>query len=298
MLVPPILEKGNKVAITGVAGKLSKADVHNGIDALESHGFVPIVSETIGAQYNIFSGNDEFRLGELQKFMDDSEVRAIWMARGGYGTIRILDKIDWKAFKVNPKWLIGFSDITNLLAKVNDLGFASIHGPMPKTIGYDFEEDVSANLLFQYLKGVEPKYQWKQSEACNIGSVKAEVVGGNLATLSHLYPSLSTEFFNHKMLFIEEIDEYLYAIDRMLSGMKISGRLDKLKGIIIGDFSSTKDNDDPFGESLQQLVKKVFSDLDIPIAFGFKAGHESTNWPLVFGKEYELTYLNETWELK
>jgi muramoyltetrapeptide carboxypeptidase len=298
MLVPPILEKGNKVAITGVARKLSKADVQNGIDALESNGFVPIVSETIGAEHNIFSGNDEYRLAELQGFLNDPEIKAIWLARGGYGTIRILDKVDWTAFKANPKWLIGFSDITNLLAKVNDLGVASIHGPMPKTIGYDFEEEVSANLLFQYLKGAEPKYQWKQSEACQNGKVKAQVVGGNLSTLSHLYPSLHSEFFDHKMLFIEEIDEYLYATDRMLRGMKISGRLDKLKGIIVGDFSGTKDNEDPFGENLYQIVKKVFSDLDIPIAFGFRAGHESINWPLVFGKEYELTYLNETWELK
>jgi muramoyltetrapeptide carboxypeptidase len=295
MQLPPFLKTGDKVAITGVARKLSRADVQNGIDALESHGFVPIVSETIGAEHNIFSGNDEFRLAELQGFLDDPEIKAIWLARGGYGTIRILDKVDWTAFKANPKWLIGFSDITNLLAMANDLGVASIHGPMPKTVPDDFEEDVSANLLFQYLKGGEPKYQWKQSESCQNGKVKAQVVGGNLATLSHLYPSLHSEFFDHKMLFIEEIDEYLYTTDRMIRGMKMSRRLDKLKGVIVGDFSGIKDNDDPFGENLQQIVKKVFSDLEIPIAFGFKAGHESINWPLVFGKEYELSEENGFW---
>ncbi|MFY0673755.1 MAG: LD-carboxypeptidase [Bacteroidia bacterium] len=298
MIQPPYLKPGNKVAITGVARKLSKADVQNGIDALESHGFVPIVSKTIGVEHNIFSGNDELRFTELQGYLNDPEIKAVWLARGGYGTIRILEKIDWTGFKVNPKWLIGFSDITNLLAKANDLGFASLHGPMPKTIDYNFEEDVSANLLFQYLKGAEPKYQWKTSEACHSGNIKAEIVGGNLATLSHLYSSLNRDFFDHKILFIEEVDEYLYAIDRMLRAMKISGRFNRLNGVIVGDFSGIKDNDDPFGESIQQIVKNVFGDLDIPIAFGLKAGHENTNWPLVLGKSYRLKSQNGTWVLK
>ena len=298
MKTPPFLQKGDKIAITAAARKISANQIKNGIAAIEQMGFVPVISKSIGAEHFIFAGNDELRCSEFQALLNTPEIKAIWLARGGYGSIRILDQLDWSHFIKNPKWIIGFSDVTNLLAKVNDLGFDCIHGPMPKTLSHDFEDDVSFNLLQGLLTNKSAQINWKASENCKSGTTTAQIIGGNLASLAHLNGALSNDFFDNKILFIEDIDEYLYQIDRMLRGMKLSGKLQRLKGILVGDFTDLKDNDEPFGESLEQIILNLFSDLEIPIAFGFKAGHESVNWPIQLGKTHTLSNKNGYWSLK
>lgn len=298
MIQPPFLKVGDKIAITATARKLTPKSIQNGLNAALHFGFEPIISKTVGAEQNIFAGDDSERAQELQGYLDNPEIKAIWLARGGYGTIRMLEKIDWTAFNQNPKWLVGFSDVTNLLATVNNASVAAIHGPMAQTIPNNFTDDASTNLLFATLSGSKSKYEWKASKHCSTGAAQAKVVGGNLATLANMYPSLNADFFDNKILFIEEIDEYKYQIDRMLRGMKMSGRLNGLKGLVLGDFSGIKDNEDQFGARLQEIISNVFADLNIPIAFGFKAGHENVNWPITFGAMHELKMQDGVWSLQ
>lgn len=297
MKTPPYLQAGDKIAITATARKFAPSDIINGLNAALHFGYEPVVSSTIGASHHIFSGTDELRAQELQGFLDNPEIKAIWFARGGYGSIRLIENLNWTAFKKNPKWLIGFSDVTNILAKVLDLKIESIHGPMLKTMEPNFEDEVSTNLLFSALAGEKLTYQWQATEHCVLGEAKGTLAGGNLATLAHVYPSLLSGHFKNTLLFIEEIDEYLYQIDRMLRGMKLSKRFAEIKGIIVGDFSNLKDNEKPFSESHEEIIKNVFGSLNIPIAFGFKAGHETQNWPLILGRECTLSFENNKWNL-
>ncbi|MBI1183856.1 LD-carboxypeptidase [bacterium] len=297
MRQPPYLNPGDKIAITTTARSIAPSEIAAGLAAIQFHGFEPVVSKTIGSSHHIFGGNDELRASELQTLLDREDIQAIWLARGGYGTIRILNRLNWQRFIEKPKWLIGFSDASNLLATANQHKIACIHGPMPKTLATDFEDDPSCQLLFSLLGGNEASYHWQAGALDIAGNATGEITGGNLATIAHLYPSLSHDFFDHKILFIEEIDEYLYQADRMLRGMLASGRLRHLKAVVAGHFTGMKDNETAFGENIHEIITQLFAPLGIPVATGFMGGHEQPNWPIVFGKKHQLSYRQNHWQL-
>lgn len=297
VIQPPALRPDATIAITATARKLMPEGLKYALEAIAHFGFNARVSETIGAGHHIFAGNDDMRAHEFQALLDSPEVSAIWCARGGYGTIRMLSKLNWEEFLKHPKWIIGFSDVTNVLTKVTSLGYAAVHGPMPIGIKSNWKKDVSVHRLFETLTGRAVAYSWAASSNCMCKSTKGKLLGGNLANLTMMSIALPKSYFDGAILFIEDIDEYLYQIDRMLRSLKYSGKLDGLKGILVGQFSHMKDNDDPFGASLQEIVTSVFADLNIPIAFGFEAGHEEDNWPLVLGASYTLSF-DDGWELK
>ena len=295
---PDFLKPGDTIAITATGRKVPLDKIELGVAAIEHFGFEAVVSEHIGASSFIFAGDDERRAQALQELFDSPDIKAIWLARGGYGTLRILDRLNWTGFKENPKWLIGFSDVTNLHLEINNkIGYASIHGPMPINLDSDFATNSSVQILFDVLKGETQTFEWKVTSQCKKGRCNGRLAGGNLATLAHSSGSVSSAYFREAILLIEDIDEYLYQIDRMLRSMNRAGCFKEIKGVLVGQFSDIKDNDDPFGESLQEIVLNTFTRFDIPIAFGFQAGHEQPNWSVKLGSQYELLSNNGQWSL-
>lgn len=296
MIRPPALQPGDTVAITATARKMPVEALQYAQEALAHWGYQVQVSETIGATHHIFAGSDQLRAQEFQGLLDDPEIKAIWCGRGGYGTIRMLEQLNWDGFLKHPKWIIGFSDVTNVLTKTTQLSHRALHGPMPITVGKNWREDTSLSQLFSVLKGEALSHEWSATANCKQGAAQGTLLGGNLANLCMLSIGLPKSYFDGAILFIEDIDEYLYQIDRMLRSMRYSGKLDGIKAVLVGQFSAMKDNEDPFGESLEQLVRANFQDLNIPVAFGFQAGHEKENWPLELGVSYAL-HFEQAWKL-
>lgn len=297
VILPPALQPGDTIAITATARKMSIESLKYAQEAIAHFGYQEHISETVGAAHHIFAGNDDLRANEFQTYLDDPMVKAIWCGRGGYGTIRMLDKLNWEGFLKHPKWIIGFSDVTNVLTHCTSLGQAAIHGPMPIGLSNSWRNNVSVQRLFETLAGNVSHYKWPGGAYCERKSAQGRLIGGNLANFTMMAIGLPKSYFDGAILFIEDIDEYLYQIDRMLRSLKYSGKLNGIKGIVVGQFSQMKDNEDPFGANLEEIVKEVFNHLNIPIAFGFEAGHEKDNWPIVLGASYELGFDRE-WELK
>ena len=256
------------------------------VELLESWGLQVVLGETVTSDFHQFAGTDEFRAQELQEFIDDDNIKAIIAARGGYGCIRIIDKIDFSPLLENPKWLVGFSDITVLHSALQKLGLQSIHGQMPATI----PDSSSAGLesLRKVLFGEEVFYSYSSNPKNIPGIVKGTLIGGNLSILISLLGSETDLDYTDKILFIEDVGEYLYAIDRMVRTLDRAGKLSKLKGLIVGSFTSLKDNLIPFGFNVQQIIYEVVKDYGYPVAFDFPAGHIEDNRALVLGRECEM----------
>lgn len=287
----PRLSAGNSIGILSTARAISFQEIERAISEIELNGFIPVVGKTIGMQANVFAGNDNFRAAELQEFLDDSKISAILFARGGYGTIRILDKINFTHFMNHPKWLCGFSDITILHAHVNDkLGLPTVHSVMP--FNFQNTESESIQSLFRLLKGDSSEIIFPSQLENKQGVAEGILIGGNL---SILYSLLGTRYgFNTsgKILFLEDVDEYLYHIDRMLVSLKLAGKLQFLKGIIVGGFTQIKDNAIPFGKTVEQIFNEHTADLNIPVCFQFPAGHTRLNRAFILGKHVQLTVAN------
>lgn len=298
MKYPTFLKKGDRVGITATARKIAHEPIEWATQALDHVGLVPKVSPHISDGHFIFAGNDETRAKALQEMLDDPTIKAIWCARGGYGTVRVLEQLDWTAFKNRPKWLIGFSDVTNLHIEINDeLQCATIHGTMPINVNEAFATDESLMRLFSLMMGENNPYEWPMSNSGMAGDTQGKLIGGNLANLAALSASVSESYFDNALLFIEDIDEYLYEIDRMLRSMKKAGCFGKINGVLVGQFTSIKDNDDAFGESLEEIILNAFAPFNIPVAFGFQAGHEQPNWPIVLGSTQRLFSKDRRWHL-
>ena len=293
MISPPNLKTNDKVAIVCMAGKTTLDTIQPGIDLLVSWGLQVVVGETVGAVDGVFGGDDELRKNDFQKYLNDPTVKAIFSARGGYGSTRFLDKIQWAKFKKNPKWVIGFSDITAVLTKINNLGIVAIHGPMPKMLA-DIGGETSAGELKKILFGFETTYAAKPNESNKLGNCIAPIVGGNLCILAHSIGSKSEINTDSKILFIEDVSEYFYNIDRMILQLKRAGKLKNLKGLIVGHFTDCKDSDNPFTtnnsleKTIADIVRNHTQEYDFPIAFGVPIGHEPENWPIICGKNVEL----------
>jgi muramoyltetrapeptide carboxypeptidase len=284
MRIPPLLQKGDKIALIAPAKKI-QSNLEPSLEILKSWGVEPILGQHVLNTSNYFAGTDQQRLADLQWALDNPEIKAIIIARGGYGTTRIIDQLDWTQFDLNPKWICGFSDITSLLTLLNNRNIACIHGPMGVTLTWDEQStDALQDILF---KG-KLEFQTAHHENNKFGKTRAPLIGGNLSIICNTIGTASEIQTEGKILFLEEVGEYLYHLDRMLVQLKRAGKLNDLKGAIIGDFSSMKDHTDSFGAEGYEIISSHFNNLNIPVAYGFPIGHEKKNLPLPYGVEAEL----------
>ena len=282
----PFLKQGSKVAIVAPARKVTPDEMQFAGNWLKNKGFVPVFDERLFAEHYIFAGNDTFRATVFQEYLDNEEIEAIWLARGGYGGIRIIDKLDFTKYVKRPKWLISFSDGTVFHGKHQRMGVSSIHASMP----YFFENKTTEaqQSLYDALTGKPLRYDFPANPLNRLGEMKGETVGGNLSVLYGMMGSDSFPETDEKILFIEEVDEYVYHIDRMMRGLKRAGKLANLKGLIVGGLTQIHDNPDPFGQTAEEVIAEVVSEYNYPLCFGFPAGHFSDNRALFLGTETRL----------
>lgn len=284
---PPYLKKGDKVAIVCPAWKVDNA-LQDAVSLLNSWGLEVVLGKTVHNSYRQYAGSDTLRAQDFQNMLDNPEIKAIFAARGGYGSVRMIDLIDFSNFIHQAKWIIGFSDVTVIHSHIHQLyGIETIHGQMPITI--PDASKASLQSLKDSLFGKNPLYEYKSTHENIPGTAKGQVIGGNLALLVNVLGSISDMDYEGKILFIEDVGEYYYAIDRMLWTLKRAGKLKKLKGLLVGGFTSLKDNKIPFGMSMEDLVKEIVSEYGYPVAFDFPAGHIDNNYTLIFGREAQLT---------
>lgn len=289
MILPPFLKPGDTVGITCPAGYVSYERVSYAITVLEKWGFRVKLGRTVGSDYFYFSGNDEMRLHDLQTMLDDTDIRAILMGRGGYGVSRIIDAVDFRKFVRNPKWLCGFSDITVLHSHIHaKYGIATFHSPMCGAFTKESEGSSYMRQFHNMLTGERADIHFPASAYNRDGVAKAMLTGGNLAMLAHLTGSVSEADTEGKILFIEDIGEHYYNVDRMLLNLKRAGKLDKLEALLVGSFTDMQDTERPFGQTVEEIIWDKVKEYDYPVAFNYPGGHQEINHTLMLGGMYEL----------
>lgn len=283
------IKPGSTIRIVSPAGKIEEKHVMPAVNWLEKQGYNVKLGEHVFAQYYQFAGTDEQRAADVQEALDDPDCNAIICSRGGYGTVRIIDRLDFTNFLNNPKWLVGFSDITILHLRLHNLEVPTIHGVMPR---YFFDEEGTPRedltSMMTLIKGEGITYNVESTEFDRKGKAKAQLVGGNLSIITSLHGTKYDIDTDGKILFVEDIDEFLYHTDRMMYQLKLSGKLDNLAGLILGDFTDMKDNESPFGQTVHEIIEKTVKDFDYPVCYGFPGGHDKKNLALAFGREWEL----------
>jgi muramoyltetrapeptide carboxypeptidase len=283
MIIPQFLKAGDTVAFVCTARKFFPEDAKPAIDLLESWGLKVKLGNTIGLDNFQLGGTDTERAADFQAQLDDEKVKAIWCARGGYGTVRIIDLLDFSKFKKHPKWIMGFSDVTVLHSQLNIERVASLHSIMPFTVP-NAPEEVKETLR-KALFGETISYSIPSKSYDVKGTASGELVGGNISILYSLLGSKSAIDTKDKILFIEDLDEYLYHIDRMMYNLKRNGYFENVKGIIVGSMTDMHDNEIPFGQNEVQIITEICKNNNIPIAFEFPAGHQSDNRTLILGDQ-------------
>ncbi len=298
MLLPPYLKKGQTIGITCPAGYMIKEKAQSCIAQLQKWGFEVMVGNTLGSQSNnYFSGTDEERRDEMQAMLDDDSIHAILCARGGYGTGRIIEQLDFSHFRKKPKWIIGFSDITVLHCHLfSKFKIASLHAPMAAAFADGLNEFNQS--LYKSITGKKASYTTNSHPFNKKGKVSGELVGGNLSLFTHLIGTNSEVDTKDKILFLEDIGEQIYNIDRMLYQLKRSGKLQALKGLIIGGFTDIKDTDRPFGQTVQEVIRAIIADCTYPVCYEFPVSHEKENFALKVGGQYELNVARSKVNLK
>ena len=296
MKIPSYLKKGDTIGIVAPAGYMPIEKMQACIDTLDTWGYnVELGKTTHSYSSNYFSGTDEERLADLQQMLDDKHIKAILCARGGYGISRIIDKINFRKFKKRPKWIIGYSDVTVLHSHIcSNYGIACLHAPMAAAFNDGEFSNPYILSLKSALEGTPANYECAAHEYNKKGEVRGELVGGNLALLAHLIGTPSVFNTKKKILFLEDIGEYLYNIDRMMIQLKRSGKLKKLAGLIIGGFTDTKDTDRPFEKTAYEIIYEQVKEYDYPVCFGFPVSHEKENYALKVGGRYKLKIDNES----
>jgi muramoyltetrapeptide carboxypeptidase len=299
IIIPPYLKKGDTIGITCPSGHLPLERTIYAKKTLESWGYNVVMGTTVGSSHFYFSETDERRLYDLQSMLDNKNIHAILMGRGGYGLSRIIDRIDFSKFIKHPKWICGFSDITVLHSHIQQqFGIATLHSPM---CGAFTEENIDSPPIQSLMKAWEGQSlltEYQSNEHNRYGDATGILVGGNLAILAHLSGSDSQIDTDNKILFIEDIGEYLYNIDRLLLNLKRAGALSNIKGLICGGFSDMKDTERPFGENIYEIIKEKVETYDYPVCFDFPAGHIDNNFTLQFGIEHSLHVSSKSVSLK
>lgn len=289
MNTPVYLKKGSVIGITCPSGYVSHNRVSFAAETLKLWGFEVVLGNTIGNEHYYFSGTDEERRSDLQSMLDNPNIDAILMGRGGYGMSRIIDQLDFTLFEQKPKWICGFSDITVLHNHIhNQLQIPTLHSPMCGAFTIDSINSEHIKTFYAALTGESLHYHTNHAIYNRNGYAEGQVVGGNLAILSHLVGSASDINTFGKILFIEDVGEHLYKVDRMLLTLKRAGKLENLKGLIVGGFTEMEDTDRPFGQTLEQIIWNNVKDFDYPVCFNFPTGHIEENFTLSLGMKHKL----------
>lgn len=296
MIVPKNLITGDKIAIVSTAKKIGIAEIEYAIDSVTKWGLIPVMGRTIGLEEHQFAGTDQERAADFQEMLDDPDIRAIWCARGGYGTVRIIDALDFSNFLKNPKWIIGYSDITVLHSHVHINNVATLHSCMP--IDFYKATDEAQLSLKEALFGKYLGYTISSGNKNRVGSGSGQLVGGNLSMLYSLCGSESAIDTSDKILCIEDLDEYLYHIDRMLQNLKRNGYFHNLAGLIVGGMTKMHDNEIPFGKTAEEIIADTVKEYDFPVVFNFPMGHVTDNRALVLGAAVSLEVSKEKVVLK
>lgn len=289
MQLPPYLKPGDLVSIAAPARWVDQEDIQNFLSMLEQEG-LKTMTGSIFNRHHQYAGEDKDRLDDLQQMLDHPDIKAIFCARGGYGTLRLLDKIDLKGFAEHPKWVVGFSDITALHAYLQmRIGVASIHGAMPYTLKDVTDTENSAvESLFGVLKGEFPSYTVPAHSLNRKGKSSGILLGGNLSLLYSLTGTLFQFPTKGAILFLEEVDEYLYHIDRMMLNLKLAGMMENLAGLVVGGLTDMHDNEVPFGKNAAEIIREAVEEYDFPVCFDFPAGHVEGNMAMVLGRQVSL----------
>ena len=291
LIKPEYLKKGDTVAIVAPSGVLKN---YNGYilkakELLKSWELEVVIGENVFNDNGHFAGTDNQRSADFQLALDDKTIKAIWCARGGYGAMRVIDNLNFEKYKENPKWIIGYSDITAIHNDLHNNKSESIHGIMCKSLEkIDVDNNESISLLKKTLFGEKLSYTIEGNNYNIEGNSNGQLIGGNLTLLHCLLGSESSIDTDGKILFIEDLGEYLYHIDRMLISLKRAGYFDNCKGLIVGDFTDMRKNTTPFGRNLKELILDIVREYDFPVSFGFPAGHGEKNYPMILGREINL----------
>lgn len=294
MTLPPYLSKGDTIGLVCPAGFMPPEKWQTCVGQLLEWGFQVKLGHTMTSESaNYFSGTDQERLDDLQAMLDDPNIKAILCGRGGYGVGRIIEEVNFKAFRKHPKWIIGFSDITVLHAHINrNLRIATLHAPMAAAFNDGGYENEFVQSLRKALTGEKCRYTAAAHHLNNPGKANGRLIGGNLTLIAHLVGTPSAYKTKDKILFLEDVGEQLYNIDRMMFQLKRAGVLDHLAGLIFGGFTDNKDTDRPFGQSVEEILHHVVSGYRFPVCFNFPVSHEKENYALKVGAEYRLDVKN------
>lgn len=283
MRIPKYLKKGDTIGILSTARKINEEQLQFCIQVLHAWGFQTRLGKSIGAEEHQFAGNDDIRAQNLQEFINDPSIDAILCARGGYGTMRIIDEINFDTFLQNPKWICGFSDVTVLHEHLQSLGIASLHSAMPSLFP-KVADHPTMHSIEKALKGETLEYRWKKAEQNHhVKNIEGELVGGNLSLVYALQGSTSDINTDGKILFLEDLDEYYYHIDRMMCSLDRAGKLKNLKGLLIGGMTDMKDNSIPFGMQTEEIILHYAKKYNYPVFFNFPCGHIEHNYAIKLG---------------
>ncbi len=293
---PEALKPGDWIGLTATARFLEEERLQLAERYFHQAGFRTLRSAHCHKAFHQFGGDDEQRAADFQSMIENQEIQAIFSVRGGYGTVRMLDLVDYTPLLSHPKWICGYSDITALHARLQSIGLCSLHATMPVNFSTNTADSLQAT--FNILQGAVADQTWKGLSNFDLpGHAQGDLVGGNLSVLYSLLGSADFPKLQGAILFIEEIDEYVYHIDRMLRALNRAGVFHGLQGVIVGGLTDMRDHDTPFGWSAEQLIQQCFGPYNIPVAFAFPAGHIAHHWPLILGARVHLSHRGDEWEL-
>lgn len=287
MYIPASLNIGDTIGLVCMARKIDLSAIRLSIHFFEQAGFKVKIGKSVGAEYHQYGGDDHLRRSDLQIMLDDPEVKAIFSCRGGYGTVRIIDDIYYGNFISKPKWIVGYSDVTALHAHLNHvMGISTLHATMP--VNFDNNTPASLQSMVDALMGKSLSYQFDSHPMNRKGIASGKVVGGNLSLIYSLLGTKTLFNTSGKILFIEDLDEYLYHIDRMIVSLKRAAKLNNITALIVGGMTDMKDNVIPYGKNAEEIILEHTQEFDYPICFGFPAGHIDDNRAIKLGVNAQI----------
>jgi muramoyltetrapeptide carboxypeptidase len=295
MRIPKFLKPGDKIGLICTARGFTEEDLKPTLSLIQSWGYEAVIGNSVGKFDNQYGGTDKERANDLQIMINNPSIRAIWICRGGYGTIRLVDKIDFSGLMNDPKWIIGYSDVTILHNYLNQfLGIASIHATMPINISTNSKESLES--LKSIISGQKTSFAFEKKET-NLRfekSIKGKLIGGNLSILYSLLGTKSGFDTHNKILFIEDVGEYLYHIDRMMISLKNANKLSTIKALLVGGMTDMNDNTVPFGKTPEQIISEHCHEYNFPVIFGVPSGHFEDNRALLLGEDCSVECENNS----